>query len=147
MQVGETAGWRAASYASRPMALTDLVVAPLTDAARVAAIGMNARQWPWVDVKGLRVEGMQSLCSLLEDLPFDEIASSGDVVVYRVPPGVVNALAALDRAGVDDLALRWKQQTGRSGTIENFATGIYMILDVARTAHERGHELYVWTCP
>jgi hypothetical protein len=46
--------------------LTDLIVAPLSDAAAVATTGSKERPWPWVDVKGLGVEELATIHCLID---------------------------------------------------------------------------------
>jgi hypothetical protein len=52
--------------------LTDLVVAPLADAAAVAKTALKERTWPWADAKGLGVDDLATMHCLLDGRDPDE---------------------------------------------------------------------------
>lgn len=87
---------------------------------------------------------------------FESAGDSDDseVVLMRAPADFVHRVAQLDEVALHDLARRWTEYEAREAvrgrkmrTLEESAEYLNHLADMSRTAHQRGHELYVWISP
>jgi hypothetical protein len=156
--------------------LTDLVVAPLTDAARVAIVPSNERPWPWKDAKGLGVEDLALMQCALDGRDPAELVVPPEWKVNpftkeRVAVTTVGRyLAAFEHVAAEDevLVLRVPaplverlarcdaretadlvRRWTESKPIRPEAALEYMalIVGMAAEATARRHELFVWLSP
>jgi hypothetical protein len=161
--------------------LTDLVVAPMSDAAAVGRTPSDKRPWPSIDVKGLGPDDLALLHCLVDGRDpdalvtppewvvnpftkkrvavtilgsymraFEHAPGDGEIVVVRLPGVFVSALAKLTPGAVRDLAQRWHDaddKTSGGFVVDDAAACLDAATAIARTAVERGHEVFAWVCP
>ncbi len=87
---------------------------------------------------------------------FETCGDPGETEVWmgRSPVAFVERLAGLDDVALRDLGRAWaeddaKQSRGKRAplSLDEAVTCLKNIVALARTARERGHQLYVWMCP
>ena len=78
-----------------------------------------------------------------------QVGSNGSVMVFRVRPQLVDALAAASEARLTEVASPWSQTeeffgTGDPGVL---ASGLAGLAGLARQATESGQDVYCWMSP
>lgn len=137
-------------------ALSDLVVAAVGDAERIARAEAPAEEFGGIDIKGIDSVKFGTLHSILTGRSFEDLSSAYEPIVtvsddgpwvFRIPPDLVSRLATLvgkDKqnavsawAATEELVLdRW--------TAADVAQAFDEIASLAREAQEGGQALFLW---
>ncbi len=138
--------------------LSDLVVAPVDDAEKVAHADVPSRAFGGIDIKGIDTVKFGTLHSLVTGRTFDEVLALYDPVVevsddgpwvFRIPEELVERLAALSEEEGRTVAAKWAatEEFALSGWDEAAVSdGLVAICELARRAVDSGQALFLWMC-
>ena len=99
--------------------LTELVVADESEAPAVGGSSVPSHTWPGIDAKGIDQVKLAKLMSILLSQPYQNSfvaeftqlheQSEDGPWVFKLPPRLVTALAALDEHWLMQVAMEWSQ--------------------------------------
>jgi hypothetical protein len=134
--------------------LSDLVVAPATDAERVARAEVPSRAFDGIDIKGIDSVKLGTLHSLLTGRTFEELlplyepavtVSDDGPWVFQIPRDLVALLSALDGPRKNEVARQWAVQFALDRWTEGeVATALGSISTLAKKGNEPGQALFLW---
>lgn len=138
--------------------LSDLVMAPSSEAERVAQAQVPPQEFEGIDIKGIDPVKLGTLHSILTGQSFDELLELYDPVVTvsdegpwvtLVPAELVTRLAALDEAGRTEVAQQWAntEEFLLEGWDESdVASVLDSISSLAEKAVTSEQALFLWMC-
>ena len=136
--------------------LSDLVVAPETDAQRVAEALVPSKAFGGIDIKGIDTVKFATLHAIVTKRTFEDVLPEYDPAVQvsdegpwvtRIPPELVAALAALTADERDRVAAVWaKTDEFRLDRwdVGHVAAGLDAICRLAKKATGAGQALFLW---
>jgi len=136
--------------------LSDLVVAPVEEAERVAHAQVPSQEFNGIDIKGIDTVRFETLHSLLTGQAFDDLLPLYEPVVtvsdegpwvFQIPQDLVALLAGFDDARKSEVARQWAKTEEFAldrWTEREVASALDSISTLAKKAIEPDQALFLW---
>lgn len=136
--------------------LSELVVAPAGEAERVAQAQVSSQTVGGIDINGVDSVKFGTLHSILTGRSFEELLPLYEPVVtvsedgpwvFQIPTELVTRVAALDDAGMADVARQWaatEEFVLDCWAEDEVASALSALSSLSNRAIESGQALFLW---
>jgi hypothetical protein len=134
--------------------LTELLLAPIDDAAAVAREPVPSRRWTGIEIKGHNSVTLGQLLAIVRDVDWtpeifgDELVASGSddgPWVTSVPTDFIDEIGGLGDDRVDEIAEAWATTEELEHlSVDDTRAALVSVRDLCRRAHEERATLLMW---